>query len=65
MVYVNRTRENGFKQEEERFRLDIRKKIHYKVNEALAQLVQRVGECPIHGDTQSQSGRGTEHLMEL
>jgi len=33
--------------------------------EALVQAVQKGGGCPVHGDTQGQAGRGSEHLMEL
>ena len=36
-----------------------------KGGEALAQVAQRGGGCPIPGDTQGQAGRGSEHLMEL
>ena len=49
-----------------RFRLGIRKKgfFYDKSGEALAQVAQRCG-CAIPGDTQGQSGWGSEHLMEL
>jgi len=33
--------------------------------EAVAQVAQRGGGCPIHGDTQGQAGWDSEHLMEL
>ncbi len=33
--------------------------------EAVAQVAQRGGGCPIPADTQGQAGRGSEHLMEL
>ena len=36
-----------------------------KGGEALAQVAQRAGGCPIPGDTQGQAGQGSEHLMEL
>jgi len=36
-----------------------------KSGEALAQVAQRGGRCPIPGDTQDQAGQGSEHLMEL
>ena len=36
-----------------------------KGSEALAQVVQRGGGCPIPGVTQGQAGCGSEHLMEL
>jgi len=43
-----------FKLKEERFRLDIRKKVFYaKSSEALEQVPQRCGGCPVPGDTQS------------
>jgi len=44
--------------------LDIRKKFFYNNgNEALEQVTQKSGGCPIFGDTQGQAGRGSEHLM--
>jgi len=33
--------------------------------EALAQVAQRDGGCPIPADTQGQAGQDSEHLMEL
>ena len=33
--------------------------------EALAQVVQRGGGCPIPGDIQDQDGKSSEHLMKL
>jgi len=33
--------------------------------EAVAQVTQRGGRCPIPGDTQGQAGWGSEHLIEL
>ena len=33
--------------------------------EALAQVTQRAGGCPILGDIQGQAGWGSDHLMEL
>ena len=34
-------------------------------SEALAQIAQRGGRCPITADTQGEAGWGSEHLMEL
>jgi len=62
----NRARRSGSKLKERRFRLDIMKEVFYDKNsEALAQVAQRGGGCPISGDTQGQAGWGSEHLMEL
>ena len=33
-----------------------------KGGEALAQVAQRGGGCPVPGDAQGQAGRGSEHL---
>ena len=38
---------------------------YHQGGEALAQVAQRGGGCPIPGDTQGQAGWGSEHLMEL
>ena len=35
-----------------------------KGDEALAQVVQRDGGCPIPGDTQGQAGWGSEQLIQ-
>ena len=37
--------------------------LYTKVGEALAQVAQESGGCPIPGDTQGQAGWGSEHLM--
>jgi len=42
--------------------LDIRKNCFaVRVVEALAQVVQRAGGCPVPADTQDQAGWGSEH----
>lgn len=56
---------NGFKLKKRRFRLDIYIYIYNKSSEALAQVFQTGGGHPIPGDIQCQSGRGSEHLIEL
>ena len=33
--------------------------------DALAQVAQRGGECPVPGDIQGQAELGSEHLIEL
>ena len=35
-----------------------------KGGEALAQVAQRCGGCPVLRDSQGQAGRGSEHLLE-
>ena len=41
------------------------KSFYSKGGEALAQVAQRGGGCPIPGDIQGWAGQGPEHLMEL
>ena len=58
------TRGNDFKLKEGRNRL--KEKVFYsKRGEALAQVAQRGGRCPIPGDAQDQADQGSEHLFEL
>ena len=45
--------------------MDRRKKFFTISGEAVAQVAQRGGKCPIPADTQGQVGRCSEHLMEL
>ena len=65
-ICCDRVRGNGFNQKEWRFELDNKKKaFHCEGNEALAQVAQGGGGCPVPGDTKGQAERGSEHLIEL
>jgi len=58
-VYRYRKKENVFKLKEERFKLDIRRKLFKEDGETMEQTAQRSCENPIPEGTEDQVGWGT------
>jgi len=56
----NRTRGNGFKLKEGRFRQYMEEVFYNEGGETLSQVAQRGGRCPIPGNIQGQVGWGSE-----
>jgi len=55
---------NGFKIEEGRFRLEVRKKVFCSVGgETLEQVTQRCSRCPVPGDLQGRRDQALGSLI--